>query len=975
MPKKMFTLQHFFVFLLLLLCCPPPARTSHNSTLSDQHALLAFRNSLDLESRHSLHDWNANHSLCTWRGVVCSSGPNRPLRVVSLNLTGMALVGPISPFLGNLSFLRVLDLGNNSFHGQIPYELGRLFRLRILRLSYNSLSGSIPSEIGRLPSMEKVMLGKNQLTGTIPMFVSSTLSLLDIRQNMLHGAIPSHLALLVNLELLGLGKNQLSGKIPSFVGNMSYLTTIDLQRNRLHGPIPLELASLHQLAILDLSENSFTGEIPAALSNCSYLKILDLNTNHFSGHIPWEFGTKLPQLQEMYLGINHLEGEIPISLFNCSQLQKLDLSCNKLSGTVPMELGKLFRLRSLNLMSNKLVSGSSTILLVLASLTNCSHLEELYMAQNLLTGFLPSSIGQLSTELLHLELHTNEIQGNIPDDIGNLTKLTTLDLGLNSFSGTIPSTLNRLSTLEKLYIDDNNLHGSIPNSLGQIKTLGLLDLSNNMLSGPIPNTLGQLPQLRELHLYRNQLSGQIPADLGRCLTLQRLDLAYNKLSGNIPSEVAGLPNLAFYFNVSNNLIQGSLPLEISRMAMVQAIDLSRNNLSGGILSELESCMALQYLNLSWNTLEGPIPASLANLKNLQDMDISSNKLNGTIPVALQELKLQHLNMSSNKLIGEVPKHGIFAQLDITAVKGNLGLCGTVIGLPVCSHSKHNQLWLLLKVIIPIVIGIATFTICFLFLQFIKRCKSPRIEDFKIEPTKISYEELANATRGFNEANLLGIGSFGSVYRGTLNNNTNIAIKVLNLQAENAHRSFRRECDVLIGIRHRNVIRIITTYSSNDFKAIIFPFMPNGSLERLLYPDGEDECTLTLRDRLRIAMEVAQGLEYLHHHCFVQVVHCDLKPNNVLLGDDLTAYVADFGISKLVSGNSSGLLASTNALRGSIGYMAPGTRYTFRVIVINISFLFCSLSIYNLDHSIILQNMEQVERFGQMEMYTAMAFYC
>lgn len=212
MKNKLFALPIVFLFLLML-CCAPPARTSHNSTLSDQHALLAFKNSLALDSRDSLLNWTANYSLCSWRGVICSSGPKRAPRVVSLNLTGMALVGPISPFLGNVSFLRVLDLRYNNFHGQIPYELGRRFCLRFLRLTYNRLSDSIPSEIGLLPNLEDVRLGENQLTGTIPSFLPH-LTLLNLQHNNFTKDIPAFLSNCTRLQILSLAGNHFTGHVP-----------------------------------------------------------------------------------------------------------------------------------------------------------------------------------------------------------------------------------------------------------------------------------------------------------------------------------------------------------------------------------------------------------------------------------------------------------------------------------------------------------------------------------------------------------------------------------------------------------------------------------------------------------------------------------------------------------------------------------------------------------------------------------------
>ena len=126
------------------------------------------------------------------------------------------------------------------------------------------------------------------------------------------------------------------------------------------------------------------------------------------------------------------------------------------------------------------------------------------------------------------------------------------------------------------------------------------------------------------------------------------------------------------------------------------------------------------------------------------------------------------------------------------------------------------------------------------------------------------------------------------------------------------------------VRHRNLIRIITSYLDLQTIALIFLLMPNGSLETWLYPDGEVESGLSLIQRLNIAIDIAHGMVYLHHHCFVQVIHCDLKPSNVLLGEDMSTYLIDFGISTICFVNSEDLaLASTHALKRSASYIPPG----------------------------------------------------
>eukprot|EP00253_Pinus_taeda_P030252 PITA_30252 len=563
-----------------------------------------------------------------------------------------------------------------------------------------------------------------------------------------------------------------------------------------------------------------------------------------------------------------------------SSLKNLFLGYNQLHGSIPSELGRLSQLNTLYLRHNYL-SGK-----IPPSLSNC---------ENHLTGTIPSSIQQLS-QLSVFDLSHNEIGGKIPPEIGKLANLTYLNLEWNIFNGSIPSTLGRLQKLERLYLDKNKLRGSIPMEIGGIQRLVLLSLSQNKLSGQIPHSLGQLKQLRDLYLDQNKLSGNISPSIGDCLRLEVLDLSHNTFNGNIPRTIASLPNLQFFFNLSSNLLEGPLPLEISKMTMVQEINVAVNRLTGSIPSELESCTEVHYLNLLWNSFDGPIPDSLGKLGSLEDLDFSKNNLSGTIPMSLEKLKmLHHLNFSFNKLKGEVPKGEIFRRIRSGAFMGNLSICGQWVKLPPCPSpiaNVHNNHWLVKRVIVSV--GL------------------PRI----------SQEEIIYATNGFNGAHLLGVGSFGSVCRGVLTDGKLVAIKVLNLQNEEAHRSFISECNALRKIRHRNLIKAITCWSNFDIKALVFPYMENGILEKWLYLGEEDVCQLSFSQRLQMAIDIAQGLIYLHDQSFVQVVHCDLKPSNVLLGDDMTGYIADFGIARLTFENDIDSMTSAHILKGSIGYIAP-----------------------------------------------------
>ncbi|KAM7519037.1 hypothetical protein LguiB_017999 [Lonicera macranthoides] len=182
--------------------------------------------------------------------------------------------------------------------------------------------------------------------------------------------------------------------------------------------------------------------------------------------------------------------------------------------------------------------------------------------------------------------------------------------------------------------------------------------------------------------------------------------------------------------------------------------------------------------------------------------------------------------------------------------------------------------------------------------------------------RFSYSELLRATNGFSESNLLGVGGVGSVYKGILSDEVNILVKVFNLQLHEAFKSFDVECGVLRNIRHRNLTKIVSSCSNPDFIALVLEYMPNGSLEKWLY--SHNYC-LTILERLNIMIHVASSLEYLHHGQTTPILHCDLKPSNVLLDKDMIAHVYDFGIAKLLGEDE--FMAQTKTL-ATIGYMAP-----------------------------------------------------
>ncbi|KAG8502414.1 hypothetical protein CXB51_000447 [Gossypium anomalum] len=652
--------------------------------------------------------------------------------------------------------------------------------------------------------------------------------------------------------------------------------------------------------------------------------MVSLDTNQLSSHLPSNMGLFLPNMEQLYLDGNHLVGSFPMYISNASQLTFLDMSSNYFSGSIPDNLGNLRNLKILNLENNNLTSSGMSFLF---SLTNCRVLENFLFDSNpFMSGELPRVVGNLSSSLERFSAPRCNIRGSIPSEIGNLSHLINIKLGGNKLIGQIPSTIGGLEELQSLSLEDNKLEGSIPSELCHLNKLAFLFLTNNKLSGPIPSCLGDLTSLRQLFLDSNMFSSSIPSTLTR---LNYLLILY--LSSNSPS--------------------GPLPIDIGKWKVLTSLDLSNNQFSGDIPTGVADLKDLTHFSLSNNRIMGSILESFDELLSLEFLDLSRNNLSGEIPKSLEKLRyLKYFNVSFNRLEGEIPEGGSFGNYTIESFKGNEALCGaTRLHVPNCKtrpqrNSKaKTKLKLIIYVALPIASTILIVALIIIILQNGRRKdKLPTQEDIPLGTwRRFSYHELRQATDGFNDSRLLGNGSYGSVFQGTLPDGTIIVVKVFKLELEGTFKSFDVECDVLRNTRHRNLVKVLSSCSNDlNFKALVLEFMPNGSLDKWLYSNNQ---YLDILQRLKIMIDVASALEYLHHGNATPVVHCDLKPNNVLLDEDMVAHLSDFGIAKLLCEDISMIQTMTMA---TFGYIAPeygiegivstkGDVYSFGILLMEI----------------------------------------
>ncbi|XP_070663601.1 probable LRR receptor-like serine/threonine-protein kinase At3g47570 isoform X1 [Malus domestica] len=889
----------------VFVCCWSSVQSGLGGNATDRLALLAIKAQIkqDLHNYNVMSSWNESMHFCMWHGVTCSRRHRQ--RVTNLDLQSQNLVGKLSPNIGNLSFLRELWLQNNSFSHEIPPQIGNLRRLQVLRLDGNSFNGSIPHNISHCFNLIVVNFTRNKLVGKIP----------------------PEIGLLSKLTLFSLNYNNVTGKVPPSLGNLSSLQGLSLLSNNLMGNIPSSLGQLKKLTFLGLGINQLSGSIPSSIYNFSSLVTFDMPINQIQGSIPSDIGKSLPNLGIFNFHSNQLTGSIPPSISNVTSVWFFDVGRNNLIGRVP-NLQKLHNLQHFNIQHNNIGSGKDGDLSFLSDLTNATQLRRLFISDNNFGGTLPMSISNLSTNLELFWARQNQIYGSIPSGIGHLVSLESLHWGDNSFTGNIPS------------------------DMGKLSNLGELEIYTNTLSGNIPSSLSNLTKLYDLDLDGNYLEGSIPSGLGKCHGLQALFLSYNLLNGTIPKQVLGLSSLSIALDLSNNLFTGSLPPEVGNCHGLNELYLSDNMLSGELPSSLGGCESLEVLHLQGNFFNGSIPLSMSSMRGIRDLDLSRNNFSGEIPQFLEGFRiLNNLNLSFNQFWGVVPTGGVFKNATAISVVGNTNLCSPVanLKLPKCKskETKKRRLSRSLKLIVLLVFGLTLLGIAMVFSYFFlcssrKKRKEISLSTLGNTILQVSYATLLKATDGFSEANLIGVGSFGSVYKGVLDEDDKaqlVAVKVFNLLRHGASRSFIAECEALRNIRHRNLVQIITVCSSvdfhgNDFKALVYEFMDNGSLEEWLHPPtGTEELRdhvpkkLSLLQRLEIAIGVACALDYLHNHCETPIVHCDLKPSNVLLDNELTGHVSDFGLARFLSqvtSNVSAIQSQTSSvgIRGTVGYAAP-----------------------------------------------------
>ncbi|MQM03187.1 hypothetical protein Taro_035969 [Colocasia esculenta] len=299
--------------------------------------------------------------------------------------------------------------------------------------------------------------------------------------------------------------------------------------------------------------------------------------------------------------------------------------------------------------------------------------------------------------------------------------------------------------------------------------------------------------------------------------------------------------------------------------------------------------------------------------------------------------LQVLNLSGNKLTGLVPQPLLERSRDrslLLSIEGNPDLCYREDS---CQKKKKK------KYVIPIIVATsATFVVLVLLAllcaskrRHSKARKGPSVaprgehgshllSSIDSESQQFTSSEIVSMTNGFEKE--IGRGGFGTVFHGWLKDGRQVAVKMLSKLSSQGEKEFRAEVLTLVRVHHRNLVPLLGYCDEKKNLALVYEYMAHGCLVDHLKGKESDCNSLIWSARMRIALEAAQGLEYLHSGCKPPIVHRDVKTANILLNQNLEAKIADFGLSKAFT-NEDHSHISTNTVAGTPGYLDPAYQLT------------------------------------------------
>ncbi|XP_024966564.1 probable leucine-rich repeat receptor-like protein kinase At5g49770 [Cynara cardunculus var. scolymus] len=712
-----------------------------------------------------------------------------------------------------------------------------------------------------------------------------------------------------------------------------------------------DIPSLSKLQYLDLSNNKgITAVLPESIQDLKNLTTLILVGCNFFGLLPDSIGS-LKQLVFLALNNNSFIGFIPPSIGNLTNLSWLDLSDNQLHGSIPV--------------SNR------TAPLGLDKLVKARHF---HFANNNLSGPIPPELFSSNMKLIHVIMNNNELSGTIPSSIGLVVTLEAVRLDSNSLSGIVPRNLTNLRSVGELYLSNNKLNGSVPNLTG-MNSLFYVDMSNNRFDLSDIPTWFTLPSLTTLLMDKTQLQGEIPSNVFQ-RQLERLVLSNNALNGTL--DVGNSYSSDLIVDLTNNSIANFTQNSVYNMSLNlvnnpvceegrpkgRYCGAGKPNIPNGYPSN--SCTPVRC---SSNKLLSPncncshpytgtihfFSHSFSDLDNttyytiLHDVLISAFRSN--------QLPVDSISIS-NAIVDEFSylqyRLNIFPSDQDYFTRSEVSSIGTVLNrqtfiLPLFGplffldenyccfpEKKSSNTGIIIGATVGGFLLLLLLVMAVIYAIYQKRLATRAKQNSPFASWGLdngsdvggvpqlkgarwcSFEELKKSTDNFSEGNIIGSGGYGKVYKGTLNTGHVVAIKRAQQGSLQGAHEFKTEIELLSRIHHKNVVALVGFCYDQGEQMLVYEYISNGTLKDNL--SGKSRIRLNWMKRLRLALDSAKGLTYLHELANPPIIHRDIKSTNILLDDHLNAKVADFGLSKLLGDESKGYVSTQ--VKGTLGYMDP-----------------------------------------------------
>ncbi|CAI5493045.1 unnamed protein product [Closterium sp. Naga37s-1] len=737
----------------------------------------------------------------------------------------------------------------------------------------------------------------------------------------------------------------LSGDLPPSIFDLTSLRLLNLALNpNMTGSFPDALGNLLQLTTLDMHGCGLSCTIPSTIGRLTSLKYFLVNQNRLSGSLPSQIGT-LPQLYMLDVMENQLEGALP-TFEGANELGHLHMS-NNLFTSVPAEISRLPKLLHLLMDSNRLTHDFPLAF-------NNTNLTVIYWSHNVIPSPLPSTwfFPQLKDFLISNCSLPEQPLPSFPVSLN----LSNLDLSSNSFTGAIPGTLfEQHPNLVNLNLANNALDSSLPSEITTAAKLQSVFLSGNQLSGALPD-LSWLPSIVSLSLFDNSLSSLPPALLAKSnnITLQLFNNDLCKPFNPDYTEVCSPPTPLTQYTApafcdglacQNDLYSPSAPLYNESLSCVCVSPLRADLelfISDFVVYHEELVAQLEQRIFTELTSKSQINISRSQLL------ISAISSPASIYSLASTFASEHADHQSTLIITVLffPPGGdgswyprdtpqairnalTSRDLAVRVALGNFGLfrvAGFYGPAPYNPPSQQqSSSGLSTGAIVAISVCSAAVAIALIVALLMRpwerrgwsHADYEALEGITLQHARrYSLRQLAEATNGFDDSAVLGEGGFGKVYHGILNGES-VAVKKATEKRRHDGVDFKNEIEMLTAVSHGNLVKLTGFCVEKDEQLLVFEFMEGGALDAWI--KGKTGRVLSWRERMRIALDAASALHYLHKEMRPGIIHRDIKPANILLTASLEAKVADFGISKSLP--ERGELVQEEII-GSKGYIDP-----------------------------------------------------